>query len=98
MRIDLPPCSAPACWPRRRHAPAVADPPAEPPVQPVANAAPAPAPAGARAGRRADRLGAPGSLTTPDGWVLTVLATKEIDGTGGIADQLAVVARVPRRR
>lgn len=51
---------------------AVADPPADPAVQPVANAAPAPAPPGAPIASAR-----PGNLTTPDGWVLSVSATRE---------------------
>jgi hypothetical protein len=56
---------------------AVADPPAPPPVQPVANAAPAP-PGPVPAPPAAPIASAPaGNLTTPDGWVLTVAATRE---------------------
>jgi len=50
---------------------ALADPPADPSVAPVANAAPAPAPAAPMPSA------APGSLTTPDGWVLSVSASNE---------------------
>jgi len=49
----------------------LADPPADPSVAPVANAAPAPAPAAPMPSA------APGSLTTPDGWVLAVSASNE---------------------
>jgi hypothetical protein len=52
----------------------LADPPADPSVAPVANAAPAPAPAVPAAPMPS---AAPGSLTTPDGWVLSVLASNE---------------------
>ncbi len=57
---------------------AVADPPADPPVQPVANAAPSPAPGPVPEPPAAPIASAqPGTLTTPDGWVLTVSATRE---------------------
>jgi hypothetical protein len=52
--------------------PVLADPPADPSVAPVANAAPAPAVPAAPISSAA-----PGSLTTPDGWVLSVLASNE---------------------
>lgn len=53
-------------------APASADPPADPGVQPVADSVAAgPVPGAPLAS------GAPGTLTTPDGWVLTVSASKE---------------------
>jgi hypothetical protein len=52
--------------------PVLADPPADPSVAPVANAAPAPAVPVAPI-----PSAAPGSLTTPDGWVLSVLASNE---------------------
>ena len=59
--------SAPQVW---------ADPATDPPVQPAANASPAPAPApGAPAAPIASA--SPGTLTTPDGWVLTVVARNE---------------------
>ncbi|HOB48389.1 MAG TPA: MspA family porin [Mycobacterium sp.] len=51
-------------------APSSADPPADPSVAPVADAAPA-GPGAPIAS------GAPGTLTTPDGWVLSVGATRE---------------------
>jgi hypothetical protein len=51
---------------------ALADPPADPSVAPAANAAPAPAVPAAPI-----PSAAPGSLTTPDGWVLSVLASNE---------------------
>ena len=50
----------------------LADPPADPNVAPVANAAPTP---GAPAAPMPS--GAPGSFTTPDGWVLSVAASNE---------------------
>jgi len=50
----------------------LADPPADPSVAPVANAAPAPAVPVAPI-----PSAAPGSLTTPDGWVLSVVASNE---------------------
>jgi hypothetical protein len=50
----------------------LADPPADPSVAPVANAAPAP---GAPVAPISSA--APGSLTTPDGWVLAVSASNE---------------------
>lgn len=50
----------------------LADPPADPSVAPVANAAPAPAVPAAPM-----PSAAPGSLTTPDGWMLSVLASNE---------------------
>jgi hypothetical protein len=52
--------------------PALADPPADPNVTPVANAAPAPGVPAAPL-PSAD----PGSLKTPDGWVLSVVASNE---------------------
>jgi len=55
--------------------PAAADPPADPTVQPAANAAPAPpAPAAPLAPIAS---ASPGTLTTPDGWVLSVSAKNE---------------------
>ena len=61
--------SAPQVW---------ADPAADPPVQPAANAAPAPLPPPAPAAPAAPIASAsPGTLTTPDGWVLTVQARNE---------------------
>jgi len=54
--------------------PAVADPPADPSVQPAANATPAPAPAPPVAPIAS---APPGTLTTPDGWVLSVSAKSE---------------------
>lgn len=55
---------------------ALAEPAADPTVAPVANAAPTPEPVpGAPAAPIVSA--APGNLTTPDGWVLTVQATKE---------------------
>lgn len=58
---------------------ALADPPADPVVQPAANAAPPPpAPAPAPGAPLAPIASAqPGTLTTPDGWVLSVLARNE---------------------
>lgn len=56
---------------------AVADPPADPPVQPVANAAPAPPGPVPEPPAAPIASAPPGNLTTPDGWVLTVAATKE---------------------
>jgi MspA len=53
----------------------LADPPADPSVAPVANATPAPAVPAAPAAPMPSA--APGSLTTPDGWVLSVLASNE---------------------
>ena len=54
---------------------AAADPPADPAVQPVASAAPAPpGPAPIDAPIASAQ---PGNLTTPDGWVLSVLAKNE---------------------
>lgn len=55
---------------------ALAEPAADPTVAPVANAAQAPEPV---PGEPAAPIisAAPGKLTTPDGWVLTVQATKE---------------------
>jgi hypothetical protein len=50
----------------------LAEPPADPSVAPVANAAPAPAVPAAPI-----PSAAPGSLTTPDGWVLSVVASNE---------------------
>lgn len=54
---------------------ASADPPADPVVQPVADAAPPPPVPGAPAAPIASA--SPGTLTTPDGWVLTVSARNE---------------------
>ncbi len=57
---------------------AIADPAADPPVQPAANAAPVPPPAPAPAAPAAPIASAKGgNLTTPDGWVLNVAATRE---------------------
>ena len=57
---------------------AVADPPADPAVQPAANAAPPAPPAPAPEPPGAPIASArPGNLTTPDGWVLNVLAKNE---------------------
>lgn len=50
----------------------LADPPADPSVAPVANAAPVPAPPNAPIASAS-----PGSLTTPDGWVLSVSSKNE---------------------
>jgi hypothetical protein len=50
----------------------LADPPADPSVAPVANAAPAPP-----VGNGPMPSATPGSLTTPDGWVLSVVAKNE---------------------
>ena len=56
----------------------LADPPADPPVQPAANAAPPkPAPPVPGAAAAPIASASPGTLTTPDGWVLTVLAKNE---------------------
>lgn len=55
--------------------PASADPPADPRVQPAANAAPAPPAPDAPNAPIASAT--PGTLTTPDGWVLTVSARNE---------------------
>jgi hypothetical protein len=59
---------------------AVADPPADPAVQPAANAAPAPPPPPAPVpGPPLAPIASasPGTLTTPDGWVLAVSAKNE---------------------
>ena len=50
----------------------LADPPADPSVAPVANAGPVPEPPNAPM-----PSGTPGTLTTPDGWVLAVSAKDE---------------------
>jgi len=55
---------------------ALADPPADPAVQPAANAAPAPAPAPPAPGAPI-ASGRPGNLTSPDGWVLSVVGMNE---------------------
>ncbi|MEI7914825.1 MAG: MspA family porin [Mycobacteriaceae bacterium] len=61
--------SAPQGW---------ADPAVDPPVQPAANAAPAPPPPPAPGAPLAPIASAsPGTLTSPDGWVLTVQARNE---------------------
>ncbi len=58
---------------------ALADPPADPPAVPAAEAAPKPAPAGPVPEAPAAPIASatPGTLTTPDGWVLTVVAKNE---------------------
>ena len=55
--------------------PGLADPAADPPVQPAANSAPPPPVPGAPAAPIASASA--GTLTTPDGWVLSVLARNE---------------------
>ena len=54
---------------------ALADPATDPPIQPAANTAPAPPAPGAPGAPIASA--SPGTLTTPDGWVLTVQARNE---------------------
>jgi hypothetical protein len=53
---------------------AAADPPADPPAEPVANVVPPPAPV---PGEAPIASAPPSTLTTPDGWVLSVAATNE---------------------
>ena len=55
----------------------VADPPSDPDVQPVAVAAPTPAPPVPAPPNAPLPSGTPGTLTTPDGWTLSVAATHE---------------------
>jgi hypothetical protein len=56
----------------------LADPPADPPVQPAGNAAPPkPAPPVPEPAAAPIASASPGTLTTPDGWVLTVSAKNE---------------------
>jgi hypothetical protein len=53
------------------------DPPADPNVTPVAAAAPAPAPPVPAPPNAPMPSGTPGKLTTPDGWLLSIGATRE---------------------
>lgn len=54
----------------------LADPPADPPIKPAANAAPVPGPTPEPAAAPIASA-SPGTLTTPDGWVLAVSAKNE---------------------